>query len=101
MIIKNQRVILEAGGTGIGPTIETFFSFQKFVGKLLAGGSASVRIEMSSDGETDWTEVCTFALDTPLQEIDTDLVRVPRTYVRANVLTLTGNTPHIIVHMGA
>lgn len=100
MIIKNPRVILRRHRVGSDDVIQSFESFQKFVGTLLAGTSVVVLVEQSMTGTSDWVEVCTFTLDQLGQEVDTDLVRVAMPYVRASIVSMTGATPRVIVYMG-
>lgn len=100
MIIKNPRVILNRSRPGPDDVVESFHSHQKFVGKLLAGTSMTVKVEMSMDGSTDWQEVCVFTLDVLNEEVDTGLIGMPMPFVRANILSQSGPTPRGIIYMG-
>lgn len=99
MILKNPRTLLRSLTTGPGPVAESFESFQRFIAKLERGSTASVVVEMSPDGYS-WTEVCTFSLDVVGQEVNTGLLEISMSYLRATTTTLSGRTPSVIVYFG-
>jgi len=98
--MKGRKTLIDALTTETGSVFTSNESYQGFVARLGSGAEATVIVESSADGSTNWSTLCTFTLDTVGQEVETGLIKVENTYVRARVTALTGGSSRVFAWIG-